>query len=452
MAKALPGGGAAHTISLTHTTPLLSSIAVSVEALLISFVMLLLLLLFILIACKFRPWRFLSSSSFSTAVSSRSRTAIKAEDVERPFISDDFDLGGEFGRSHSLESAGHHTQETFGSPRTHKPVHKQRLPYPTSHLKHSDSFVLDIGDTSEDALLGQTLKRPVGITQFHEEPKPERAEDTKKLGEFVPKYLTDQSSVLMLEVISGPSCGLRYSVQSSDTSRLPLSLGRVAPSDIMLKDSEVSGKHALINWNLNKLKWELVDMGSLNGTLVNSRIAHNPHSGNRQWGDPVELANGDIITLGTSSKVLVQVTSQSECHVPFGVGLASEPMALRRGAKKLPMEDVSFYQWPIPGTDQFGLFGICDGHGGAAAATSASKLLPQIVTSILSDSSTREAVLLQCDASSVLRDVFSQAEALLNHYYEGCTATLLLVWTDGRDNFYVQCANVGDSACVVKLR
>lgn len=48
----------------------------------------------------------------------------------------------------------------------------------------------------------------------------------------------------------------------------------------------------------------------------------------------------------------VQVTSQSECHVPFGVGLASDPMSLRRGAKKLPMEDVSFYQWPLPGTDQ----------------------------------------------------------------------------------------------------
>lgn len=46
-------------------------------------------------------------------------------------------------------------------------------------------------------------------------------------------------------------------------------------------------------------------MGSLNGTLVNSRLAHNPHLGNRQWGDPVELANGDVITLGTSSKVLV---------------------------------------------------------------------------------------------------------------------------------------------------
>lgn len=33
---------------------------------------------------------------------------------------------------------------------------------------------------------------------------------------------------------------------------------------------------------------------------------------------------------------------------------------------------------------------------------------------------------------------------------QGCTATVLLVWTDGDDNIFAQCANVGDSACVVK--
>ena len=32
--------------------------------------------------------------------------------------------------------------------------------------------------------------------------------------------------------------------------------------------------------------------------------------------------------------------------------MASDPMALRRGGKKLPMEDVCYYQWPLPGLDQ----------------------------------------------------------------------------------------------------
>ncbi|KAK9933398.1 hypothetical protein M0R45_020596 [Rubus argutus] len=115
----------------------------------------------------------------------------------------------------------------------------------------------------------------------------------------------------------------------------------------------------------------------------------------------MELASGDVITLGTTSKVFVHISSQTE--------------------KKLPMEDVCYHQWPLPGVDQFGIFGICDGHGGAEAARSASKLLPEMT------------------------------ETSINHHYEGCTATVLLVWTDGDDNFFAQCANLGDSACVVNI-
>lgn len=46
-------------------------------------------------------------------------------------------------------------------------------------------------------------------------------------------------------------------------------------------------------------------MGSLNGTLLNSQPISHHDSGSRQWGDPVELANGDIITLGTTSNIYV---------------------------------------------------------------------------------------------------------------------------------------------------
>jgi protein phosphatase len=228
-------------------------------------------------------------------------------------------------------------------------------------------------------------------------------------------------------------------------------LGRVSPSDLLIKDSEVSGKHALIKWNLDNMKWELVDMGSLNGTLLNSKSINHPDTGSRHWGDPMNLANGDVITLGTTSKIIVHITSQNPHHIPFGVGMASDPMALRRGGKKLPMEDVCYYQWPLPGLDQFGLFSICDGHGGDGAAKSASKLFPEIIASILSDSSKRERVLSLRDASDILRDAFSQTEARMNNYYEGCTATVLLVWADRDDNFYAQCANVGDSECIMSV-
>ena len=32
--------------------------------------------------------------------------------------------------------------------------------------------------------------------------------------------------------------------------------------------------------------------------------------------------------------------------------MASDPMAMRRGGKKFTMEDVCYYQWPLPGLDQ----------------------------------------------------------------------------------------------------
>ncbi|KAL8026251.1 hypothetical protein ABFS82_14G015500 [Erythranthe guttata] len=418
--------------------------------------MLLLILVLILIACKFKPWRrFLSTTA--AAARRRPPASIKVDDIERPLISGDLGIL----ESQNNESISSNPTEQAGFSSTHSGAvpPKQRHLSASSQLTHSDSFILDISNTSED--FGQTLKRPIGPNQFAEQRKHEKREDVNyktrysadkdTFKDFIPTYSTNRGSILMLDVISGPSRGLQYSVQSTDTSKLPVTMGRVSPGDLILKDSEVSGKHATINWNVNKLKWELVDMGSLNGTILNSQTVHIPQSGSRHWSNPVELSSGDVITLGTSSKILVNITAQTECKTPFGIGTASDAMALRRGGKKLPMEDVCYYKWPLPGMDQFGLFGICDGHGGADAATCVSKIMPEVITGILSDSFRREKVLSQCDASDVLREAFHETEARINHYYEGCTATVLLVWVDGHENFCAQCANVGDSACVVNI-
>lgn len=353
-----------------------------------------------------------------------------------------------------LQTEGH-----FGSPGAQSLTYKQRLPPPAPHLTQGASLVLDIGDQAEDLLVGQTLRRPL-TNRYIQEQKSTikegpyrdlrlRPDDVKSPS--ISTGILHQGSCLSLEVITGPARGVRCSVLPTDASKLPLTLGRVPPSSFLLKDSEISGRHAMINWNSNTLKWELVDMGSLNGTLLNSKAVHHPDSGSRTWGEPKELVSGDVITLGTTSQISVQVTSLSESEVPFGIGMASDPMSTRRGGKRLPMEDVCYYRCPLPGADQFGLFGICDGHGGAVAAQSVSKILPEIVATILLDPLRREKVLSRQDASDVLSEAFSQTEACLNHYYEGCTATLLLVWGDGYDSFFAQCANVGDSACVMNV-
>eukprot|EP00268_Persea_americana_P038762 TRINITY_DN3838_c0_g2_i2.p1 TRINITY_DN3838_c0_g2~~TRINITY_DN3838_c0_g2_i2.p1 ORF type:complete len:692 (-),score=135.18 TRINITY_DN3838_c0_g2_i2:52-2127(-) len=354
----------------------------------------------------------------------------------------------------------------FNSPRTHEPVFMQRTASTDVHASQGASLGLDvIAEPSEDLLVCQTLKRSLVSSWPIQDRKHGRTEepdyrsssvlDDEKYHISLPEDIAGQtagSSSLTLEVKSGPSRGLCCTLQSTNNSRLPFILGRVPPSGLLLKDSEVSGKHAMINWNLNKLKWELVDMGSLNGTLLNSHVVNQPDSERRQWSEPIELSSGDIITLGTTSKVFVKIAQHVEHQIPFGVGMASDPMALRRGGKKLPMEDVCYYQWPLPGVEQFGLFCIFDGHGGANAAKTASKSLPKIVADILLISERREKVLSLYDASEVLRDAFAQTEAAMNeHQYEGCTATVLLVWADRHEEFFAQCANVGDSACVINI-
>ncbi|XP_028761113.1 protein phosphatase 2C 70 [Neltuma alba] len=418
-----------------------------VDSIVILFLLLMLLLIIVIVIFVCKPWRFF--------LSSRPRLSIKDGDIERPLVIDDANAlrnqSNELPRDYDLEGACFFNEGPFRSPRPPGLVSKQRFPASSPNVPQVDSSVLEVtSDASEEVAFGQTLRLPPD--QLAEIQRHTRVNfEENRLEDTVQRDILDQRSCLTLEIISGPSCGVRCSVQSTKPSHLPLTIGRVSPSDLLIKDSEVSGKHALINWNLDKLKWELVDMGSLNGTLLNSRSINHPDTGNRLWGEPFELANGDVITLGTTSKVIVRIASQSRHQIPFGVGMASDPMALRRGGKKLPMEDVCYYQWPLPGLDQFGLFGICDGHGGDGAAKSASKLFPEIVASILSDSLKRERVLSLHDASDVLKEAFSQTEANMNHHYEGCTATLLLVWADGDGNFYAQCANVGDSSCVMNV-
>lgn len=48
-------------------------------------------------------------------------------------------------------------------------------------------------------------------------------------------------------------------------------------------------------------------MGSLNGTQLNSKPINFQYSGRRQSSEPVELADGDIITLGMTSALTVSL-------------------------------------------------------------------------------------------------------------------------------------------------
>lgn len=81
----------------------------------------------------------------------------------------------------------------------------------------------------------------------------------------------------------------------------------------------------------------------------------------RRRSGPVALSDGDVITFGSSSTAevsLAEAPSSSGRTLgeggPFSVGVASDPMAARRG-KALPMEDVALWQWPLTGVDDVSL-------------------------------------------------------------------------------------------------
>jgi pSer/pThr/pTyr-binding forkhead associated (FHA) protein len=83
-----------------------------------------------------------------------------------------------------------------------------------------------------------------------------------------------------LVVVKGPQIGDYFVLKSSINI-----LGRGDEADLMLDDVTVSRKHATIE--KTESGWILIDMGSLNGTYVNRKIAEN-----------VVLQGGDELQIG----------------------------------------------------------------------------------------------------------------------------------------------------------
>lgn len=98
----------------------------------------------------------------------------------------------------------------------------------------------------------------------------------------------------LLVVKRGPNAGSRFLLDQATTSA-----GRHPDSDIFLDDVTVSRRHA--EFRLDGNEFQVVDVGSLNGTYVN-----------REPVDAASLANGDEVQIGKFRLVFLIGPKQSD--------------------------------------------------------------------------------------------------------------------------------------------
>ncbi|GAB4823105.1 hypothetical protein N2152v2_010151 [Parachlorella kessleri] len=302
---------------------------------------------------------------------------------------------------------------------------------------------------------------------------------------------------LQLTVIAGPcaEAGTTY-VTKDDTTEVVL--GRNPGCTMQLNDAEVSSRHLMIHWNTSDKCWQVADLGSLNGTLLNGE----PISQARKRGRDYRLSSDDILQLGTYTKVKVstfprEMLDPSDRHgsLPIGslpkslsvpkhripsftsllspkinntpskkstVAAASDELRLeccigsRAGRdhmrKGQVSEDVASAACPLPGAESLSgqafpsLFCVLDGHCGRGAAEEANTILPDVVAAQLQghvqELQGGQGVAAQLRQAFLTTDDRIKAEA-------GCTATAVLAWRDAEGAVCLQAANVGDSAALL---
>lgn len=81
-----------------------------------------------------------------------------------------------------------------------------------------------------------------------------------------------------------------------------VTIGRTRTNSYPIKDPTVSQKHAFIEWRVDH--WDIVDIGSSNGTDVNGKVAVE--------NQPMRLQNGDLIRFGESVRVRVQIEEEED--------------------------------------------------------------------------------------------------------------------------------------------
>ncbi len=122
-----------------------------------------------------------------------------------------------------------------------------------------------------------------------------------------------EAAVIKLVCLAGPQAGSEYVLEGDE-----MVIGRAADNAISIPDTSVSRKHVLLR-NTGS-GWAASDMGSGNGTLINSSAI----------AEETPLGNGDVITLGdTELKIVIEGGDESEGPSDTGDAGGSAPLARR---------------------------------------------------------------------------------------------------------------------------
>ncbi len=87
-----------------------------------------------------------------------------------------------------------------------------------------------------------------------------------------------------------------------------VTVGRLAGNTVCIEDSEVSSTHCLLTWDPAKRVWQVMDLGSLNGTRLNGNFISNTI---RRPGKNCRLRTDDILLLGSRTAIKVRCSRLS---------------------------------------------------------------------------------------------------------------------------------------------
>ena len=142
-------------------------------------------------------------------------------------------------------------------------------------------------------LSAEKFRKQLGPFALVQRPPPEKLDTTQKMG-VMPNVAATQMA--KPEDISKGILSLLFEFDELEVSTLPpvgdadmLTVGRLPDCDLVIDHKSVSKRHAELRWDDKQRKCYVKDLGSTNGTFLNSSLLVRKEAG---------LRDGDIVSFG----------------------------------------------------------------------------------------------------------------------------------------------------------